>query len=94
MALAMALNFCTSEARELKQKVRKFWGLIPTFGEVKKEELVGLLPSLVCQFSFSYKYLVILRCTSTLMIRYFKTVYQPKQRSFIHIIFIKKLKGH
>ena len=36
----MALKFYTSVAKELKLKVRKFWGLIPTFGEVTGEKLV------------------------------------------------------
>ena len=38
----MALKFYTSVAKELKLKVRKFWGLIPTFVEVTGEKLVGL----------------------------------------------------
>ena len=34
-------------AKELKLKVKKFWGLIPTFVEVTEEKLVGMafLPS-------------------------------------------------
>ena len=41
LALGMTLSFHTSVAKGLKLKVRKFWGLIPTFVEVKGEELVG-----------------------------------------------------
>ena len=37
----MALKFETSVAKELKLKVRKFWGLIPTFVEVTWEKQVG-----------------------------------------------------
>ena len=37
----MALKFDTSVAKELKLKVRKFRGLIPTFVEVTEEKLVG-----------------------------------------------------
>ena len=37
----MALKFCTSVAKELKLKVRKFWELIPTFVEIIDEKLVG-----------------------------------------------------
>ena len=35
------LKFCTSVAKGLKLKVRKFWGLIPTFVEVTGKKLVG-----------------------------------------------------
>ena len=35
------LKFYTSVAKGLKLKVRRFWGLIPTFGEVTGEKLVG-----------------------------------------------------
>ena len=31
LALGMALKFYTSVSKEFKLKVRKFWGLIPTF---------------------------------------------------------------
>ena len=31
VALSMALKFYASVAKELKLKVRKFWGLIPAF---------------------------------------------------------------
>ena len=41
LALCMALKFFTSVAKRLKLKVRKFWGLIPTFVEVTREKLVG-----------------------------------------------------
>ena len=37
----MALKFYTSVAKESKLKVRKFFGLIPTFVEVTGEKLVG-----------------------------------------------------
>ena len=37
----MNLKFYTSEAEELKLKVRKFCGLIPTFVKVTGEKLVG-----------------------------------------------------
>ena len=36
----MALNISTSVAKELKLKVRKFWGLTPTFVDVTGEKLV------------------------------------------------------
>ena len=41
LALGTNLKFCTREEKVLKLKVRKFWGLIPTFVEVKGEKLVG-----------------------------------------------------
>ena len=41
LALGTNLNFCTSVAKGLKLKVRKFWGPNPTFVEVKGEKLVG-----------------------------------------------------
>ena len=41
MALSTNLKFCTSVGEGLKLKVRKFWGLIPTFVEVAGEKLVG-----------------------------------------------------
>ena len=47
------MKFYTSVAKGLKQKVKKFWGLIPTFVEVTREKLVegrggaGVSPSLV-----------------------------------------------
>ena len=37
----IALKFYISVANGLKLKVRKFWGLIPTFVEVTEEKLVG-----------------------------------------------------
>ena len=40
LALGMVLKFYTSVAKGLKQKVRKFCGLIPTFLEVTGEKLV------------------------------------------------------
>ena len=49
-ALGMVLKLYTSVEKELKLKVKKFWGLIPTFIEVIGEKLVrGLfaLPSLM-----------------------------------------------
>ena len=36
----MALKFNTIEAKGLKLKARKVWGLIPTFVEVTGEKLV------------------------------------------------------
>ena len=36
----MALKFYTSVAKELKRKVRKFWGLISTFVEDTEKKLV------------------------------------------------------
>ena len=36
----MNLKFYTSMEKELKLKVKKFWGLIPTFVEVTGEKLV------------------------------------------------------
>ena len=44
LALGMALKFDTSVARGLKLKVRKFWGLIPTFVEVIGEKKAYCLP--------------------------------------------------
>ena len=41
LTLGTNLKFYTSVAKGLKLKVRKFWGLIPTFVEVTGEELVG-----------------------------------------------------
>ena len=41
VALATNLKFCTSVAKGLKLKVKKFWGLTPTFEEVTEEKLVG-----------------------------------------------------
>ena len=41
LALDMVLKYCTSVAKRLKLKVRKFWGLIPTLVEVTREKLVG-----------------------------------------------------
>ena len=38
----MALKFKANVAKELKLKVRKFLGLIPTFVEVTGEKLVGV----------------------------------------------------
>ena len=35
------MKLYTSEAKRLKLKVRKFWGLIPMFVEVTGEKLVG-----------------------------------------------------
>ena len=41
LALGTNLKFCNSVAKELKLKVRKFWGPTPTFVEVTGEKLVG-----------------------------------------------------
>ena len=41
LVLGTDLKFYTSMTKGLKQKVRKFWGLIPTFVEVTEEKLVG-----------------------------------------------------
>ena len=41
IALGMTLKFYTSVKKGLKLKVRKFWGLIPTFAEVTVEKPVG-----------------------------------------------------
>ena len=40
LALDMVLTFDISVAKGLKLKVRKFWGLIPTFVEVTEKKLV------------------------------------------------------
>ena len=40
LTLGMNLKFYTSVAKGLKLKVRKIWGLIPTFVEVTKGKLV------------------------------------------------------
>ena len=37
----MALKLSTTLAKGLKLKVRKFWGIIPTFVEVTEKNLVG-----------------------------------------------------
>ena len=37
----MVLKFHTSVVKGLKLKVRKFWGLIPTFVEVAKKKVVA-----------------------------------------------------
>ena len=42
LALGTNLKFYTSVAKGLKLKVRKFWGLIPTFVEITEEKLVGV----------------------------------------------------
>ena len=46
LVLGKSLQFYTSMVKRLKLKVRKFWGLIPTFVEVTGEKLVewALLP--------------------------------------------------
>ena len=41
LALGANLKFYTSVAKELKLKVRKFWGLILMFVEATGEKLVG-----------------------------------------------------
>ena len=41
LALGTNLKFYISLSKGLKLKVRKFWGLIPTFVEVAGENLVG-----------------------------------------------------
>ena len=41
LGLIMALKFYGSVAKGLKIKVRKFWGLTPSFAEVTGEKLVG-----------------------------------------------------
>ena len=41
LALGRDLKFCNSQWKGLKLKVRKFWGLIPTFVEVTGEKLVA-----------------------------------------------------
>ena len=43
LALGTNLKFYTSLEKGLKLKVRKFWGLFPTFVEVTEEKLVGSL---------------------------------------------------
>ena len=40
LALGTNLKFYASVAKGLKLKVRKFWGLIPTFAKVTEERLV------------------------------------------------------
>ena len=57
LALGKNLKFCTSVAKELKLKVRKFWGLISTFVEVTGKKLVGgpfCLPSWIGLMFFTY----------------------------------------
>ena len=41
LELVMALKFDSSRVKGLKLKFRKFLGLIPTFGDVAGEKLVG-----------------------------------------------------
>ena len=41
LALGTTLKFYTSVVKRLKLKVRKFWGLIPTFVEVAKKKVVA-----------------------------------------------------
>ena len=41
LALGTNLKFCTSVAKRLKLRVRKFWGPNPTFVEVSREKLAG-----------------------------------------------------
>ena len=41
MSLGTNLNFCTSQAKELKLKIRTFWGPNSTFVEVTGEKQVG-----------------------------------------------------
>ena len=41
LTLGTNLKFYISVAKGLKLKVRKFWGLIPTFAEVTEEKPVG-----------------------------------------------------
>ena len=43
LARGMALKFYTSMTKVLKLKVRKFWGLIPTFVEVTLKKLTARL---------------------------------------------------
>ena len=51
----MALKFYTTVAKELKLKVRKFWGLITMFVEVTEEKLVGsLLPPILNRVKGTY----------------------------------------
>ena len=44
LVLGTNLEFCTSVAKGLKLKVRKFWGPNATFVEVTGEKLVGGAP--------------------------------------------------
>ena len=37
----MVMKFYTSAAKDLKLKVRMFWGLVKTFVEVVGEKLIG-----------------------------------------------------
>ena len=41
LALGTNFKFYTSVEKRIKLKVRKFWGLIPSFAEVTEEKLVG-----------------------------------------------------
>ena len=41
LVLGRKLQFYTSVAKRLKLKLRKFWGLIPTFVEIIGKKLVG-----------------------------------------------------
>ena len=43
LALGTNLKFYTKVAKGLKQKVRKFWDLIPTFAEVTEKKLAAEL---------------------------------------------------
>ena len=61
LELVMTLKFYINVAQGLKVKVRKFWGLIPTFVEVTGKKLVGGLFGLLLSwiglkdFNFSEK---------------------------------------
>ena len=50
LALCTNLKLYTSVAKGLKQKVRKSWGLVPTFVEVTGEKLVGGLFAMMAFF--------------------------------------------
>ena len=44
LVLGIALIFCSSAIKGSKLQIRKFWGLIPVFGEVSEENMWGWGP--------------------------------------------------
>ena len=53
----MDLKFYTSVVKELKLKVRKFWGPIPTFAEVTEGKLVGwAFPPILIRAKINFKF--------------------------------------
>ena len=68
LALGRNLKFCTSVAKGLKLKVRKFWGLNPTFVEVTGEKLIGKNPILNKVSVFLLSYVIIFALADIIML--------------------------